>query len=52
MKTATIRTDVCYVVDLYKDGILVESRSVYGHSLAYAESLADNWKNGVISKEQ
>jgi len=49
-RTASIVEHVYYVVHLYEDGKLVESRSVIDRSKYYAESVAHNWTSGVISK--
>jgi len=49
-RTASIVEHVHYVVHLYEDGKLVESRPVCDHSKYYAESLAYNWTSGLISK--
>ena len=49
-RTASITEETFYVVHLYEDGKLVESRSVIDRSKYYAESLAYNWTSGLISK--
>lgn len=49
MKKAVIREEKHYVVDLYENGDILETRSLYGKSLAYAESLAENWEQGVLN---
>jgi hypothetical protein len=36
-----------YVVDLYRKGILINSKLVEGKSLYYAESLAENYTIGI-----
>ena len=43
-------TNETYVVDLYLDGILVESRELPGKSIYYAKSAAENWENGVLER--
>lgn len=37
-----------YVVDLYEDNILVESRELPGKSIYYANDVAENWENNII----
>lgn len=37
-----------YVVDLYEQNRLVQTRELPGKSLRYAEDLAENWETGVI----
>lgn len=41
-------TNETYVVDLYLDDILIESRELPGKSIYYARSAAENWENGVM----
>ena len=38
-----------YVVKMYEQGKLIESRSMGGHSERYAEDCGQNWNNGVIN---
>lgn len=38
----------CYHVDFYKDEVMIDSRRVEGHTLRYAEDMAENFVNGVI----
>jgi len=40
--------DSMYVVDLYENGKLVQSRDLPGHNRHYAEDVAENWENGII----
>lgn len=47
-RSAVVRQETVYVVDMIENGKLVESRQLPGHSEAYAESCAENWKIGVI----
>ena len=44
--------DVTYVVDLYEDGVLKESRQLPGKSRYYAEDVSENWDNGIIQLEK
>ena len=37
-----------YVVDLYLNNALVESRELPGKSIYYAEDVKENWENGLI----
>lgn len=37
-----------YVVDLYENDILVESRELPGKSIYYANDVAENWENYII----
>tara|TARA_Y100000361_G_C11034868_1_gene276764 strand:+ start:93 stop:290 length:198 start_codon:yes stop_codon:yes gene_type:complete len=38
-----------FFVDLYYKDKFLEKRKVYDHSESYAESLAENWVDGIIS---
>lgn len=38
-----------YIVKMYENGKLIESRSVAGHSKRYAEDCGENWNIGVIN---
>ena len=40
--------DTLYVVDMYEDGRLVESRELPNKSLHYANDVAENWEKGLI----
>lgn len=35
-------------VDFYKDEILIDSREVIGHSVQYAQDIAENYTCGVL----
>ena len=37
-----------YVVDLFEDGKLIQTRELPGKSVYYAEDVAENWNNGII----
>lgn len=37
-----------YVVDLYENDVLVESRELPGKSIYYANDVAENWENHII----
>ena len=39
---------VDYIVEMYENKELVESRVISGHSIDYAEDCAENWVTGVI----
>ena len=43
-------TEECeyYVVDLFLNNTLVESRELQGKSIYYANDVAENWMNGII----
>ena len=43
--------DTTYVIDLFEDDPLLESRQVPGKSIYYAEDVAENWENGIIKLE-
>lgn len=43
--------DTTYVIDLFEDNTLLESREVPGKSIYYAEDVAENWENGIIKLE-
>jgi hypothetical protein len=44
--------DMIYIVDLYENNVLVESRAVPNKSLHYVNSLSDNWDNGILQLEK
>lgn len=37
-----------YMVNMYKNNILIESRDLKGYSNHYAEDCAENWVTGII----
>lgn len=43
--------DTTYVVDLFENDILMESREIPGKSIYYANDVAENWENGIIKLE-
>ena len=47
-RSAIIREEIHYVVDLYENDQLLESRAVVGHSRYYAEDVLHNWISGLI----
>jgi len=46
--TVKAKQTTVYVVDMFEDGKLVESRELEGKSIRYAEDCAENWENGII----
>lgn len=40
--------DTTYVVDLFENDKLMESREIPGKSIYYANDVAENWENGII----
>lgn len=40
--------DSMFVVDLYENGKLIQSRQLPGHNRFYAEDVVENWETGVI----
>ena len=40
--------DSMYVVDLYENGRLIQTRDLPGHNRYYAEDVAENWETGII----
>jgi hypothetical protein len=44
--------DTCYVVDMYENELLVETRELPGKSIYYAEACARNWDKGTIDDKQ
>jgi hypothetical protein len=49
-RKAMIREQTIYVVDMYEDDVIVESRPMIGHSRRYAEDCAENWETGIIKR--
>lgn len=43
--------DQVYVVELYSDNILVETRKLPGKNIHYARDVAENWESGIIKLE-
>ena len=41
-------THTMYIVHMYEDDALVESRLISGRSIHYANDVAQNWENGII----
>lgn len=40
--------DTTYVVDMFEDETLLESRTLLNKSIHYAQDVAENWENGII----
>ena len=40
--------DSMYVVDLYENNKLIQTRPLPGHNRHYAEDVAENWETGII----
>ncbi len=47
-RTAKIREETHYVVDMYDNGKLKESRPIVGHSKHYADDCDNSWVEGKI----
>ena len=52
MNTNLRETDVMFVVDLYEDDVLIESRKLPNKSIHYAQDVSDNWDNGIIKNDK
>ena len=48
LKAVVMEGDECFFVDFYKDDVIIDSRRVEGHTLRYAEDMAENYISGVI----
>ena len=44
--------DTTYVVDLFENDKLMESREIPGKSIYYANDVAENWENGIIKLDK
>lgn len=44
--------DICYVVDMYENGKLIETRELPGKSIHYVNDVAENWDKGVIKNDK
>jgi hypothetical protein len=44
--------DSMYIVDLYEDGVLKETRELPGKGVCYALDVSENWNNGIIKLEK
>ena len=42
------RNDKGYVIDLIENNYLQDTRTLYAHSIHYAEDVASNWITGII----
>lgn len=42
--------DTEYVVEMYEDNTLVETRVLPGKSVHYAQDVSENWDNGLIKR--
>ena len=47
-RKANVRIEQMYVVDLWEDGKLIETRQLPGKSKNYADDVEENWLTGVI----
>jgi len=48
-RKAQIRVEQMYVVDLWENGKLIETRQLPGKSKRYAEDVEENWLTGIIT---
>ncbi len=48
-KAIVKRNSKGFFVNLYEDNIKLEKRKVYRHSERYAEDVAENWVDGLMS---
>ena len=48
-KAIVKRNSKGFFVNLYEDDIKLEKRKVYRHSERYAEDVAENWVDGLMS---
>ena len=48
-KAIVKRNSKGFFVNLYEDDITLEKRKVYRHSERYAEDVAENWVDGLMS---
>ena len=48
MDNAAIAGDSMYIVHLYENNKLIQTRELPGKSLHYAEDVAENWEAGII----
>lgn len=44
--------DMCFVVDLYDNGVLIETRQLPNKSIYYAREVSDNWDRGLIKDDK
>lgn len=44
--------DHMYVVHMFEDNVLIETRELPCKSIHYAESLAKNWEEGIIANDK
>lgn len=49
--TGSAGPDSMYVVELYENGNLVETRELPGKSKYYADDVSENWDTGIIQLE-
>lgn len=48
LKAVIVQGHLCYFIDFYLDDVIIDSRKIEGHTLRYAEDLAENYVNGII----
>jgi len=48
LKAVIVANSDFYYVDFYRDDVMIESRKVDGHTLRYAEDMAENFVKGII----
>lgn len=44
--------DTYYIVEMYENDTLIETRELPGKSLYYVEDCARNWDNGIINDDK
>ena len=52
IKNGSKGPDTCYVVEMYENETLIETRELPGKSFYYAESCARNWDEGIIKGKE
>ena len=48
LKAVVVANNDHFYVDFYKDEVMLESRKIEGHTVRYAEDMAENFVKGII----
>ncbi len=48
LEARVVVCDQRFFVDFYKNGAIIDSREVAGHSIQYLEDMAENYVNGLL----
>jgi len=52
LKSSVSEEDGKLYVDFYRDEVLLDSRQIFGHSVQYAEDIAENFTLGILKMDE